>query len=311
MMLRAEKSPTENIDQMSGFSLILCTINRLNEVDKFLESLSQQTYKKFEVIVVDQNKHNLIDEVVCKWSKVLAIKHFKVNFIGLSRARNYGIREASNNIIGFPDDDCKYDLYTLENVINFFRSEPLSSIVVGQLIADFKSIEQANLRSCNSPQEISSVQKLFQCKAISFLIFVKHSDLKTMTSNFFDETLGLGAGTQWGSGEETDFLIRAFKSGLKIHQSLVIQVVHSIQPKNCIQCFWYGTGRYRIIKKNKLGLKIYMINILQPFVRMIANNDYKYCVSYCSTALGRSGIIPIIKNYFNKAFALFSKGYWY
>lgn len=283
---------------MSSLSLILCTINRLNEVDKFLESLSLQTHKVFEVIIVDQNKNDLIDEVVSKWSNLLAIKHFKVDFIGLSRARNYGIREASNDIIGFPDDDCKYEFNTLEKVIKFFKSEPLSSIVVGHCATNFTCIEQDDFIRRNSPQEISRILKLFQCKAISCLIFAKHSDLCAITGNFFDETLGLGAGTQWGSGEETDFLIRAFKSGLKMHQSLDIKVVHSMQTKNCIECFRYGSGRYRIIKKNRLGFKIYLVNVLQPFVRMMANNDYRHLLNHCSTSLGRSGIILVLKNDF-------------
>ena len=304
--MMTSSSKLKTIRQVNSISLILCTIGRLNEVDEFLKSLSLQTHKEFEVIIVDQNEHDLIDKVVRKWSKVLKIKHLKVDFIGLSRARNYGIREASNDVLGFPDDDCRYKVNTLEKVIKFFESKPLSSIVVGQQVTDFKQNEHDDFISCNSPQEISSILKLFKCKAISFLIFAKHSDLSVITGIFFDEALGLGAGTPWGSGEETDFLIRAFRSGLKMHQCLEIKVAHSIQPKKYIKCFWYGSGRYRIIEKNRLGLKIYLVNVLQPIVRMIANNDYIHLLNYCSTALGRSGIILLFERYYKKALSVFS-----
>ena len=38
------------------FSLIMPTINVTTELKLFLDSLKKQTYKNFELIVVDQNK---------------------------------------------------------------------------------------------------------------------------------------------------------------------------------------------------------------------------------------------------------------
>ena len=65
------------------FSLVLCTINRKEEVDKFLQSLSRQTLSDFEVIIVDQNKDGLLDPVIAKWRKLLIIEHVKVDFRAL------------------------------------------------------------------------------------------------------------------------------------------------------------------------------------------------------------------------------------
>ena len=41
---------------MIRFSLVLSTINRTDEVRRFLTTLDSQTYRQFELIVVDQNK---------------------------------------------------------------------------------------------------------------------------------------------------------------------------------------------------------------------------------------------------------------
>lgn len=43
----------------------------------------------------------------------------------------------------------------------------------------------------------------------------------------FDETLGPGAGTPWGAGEDTDYYLRIFRAGFKLYQSSDIFVVHT------------------------------------------------------------------------------------
>ena len=45
-------------------SLVMPTINVTTELDLFLKSLKAQTYKDFELIVVDQNEGNEVFEIV-------------------------------------------------------------------------------------------------------------------------------------------------------------------------------------------------------------------------------------------------------
>jgi hypothetical protein len=42
----------------------------------------------------------------------------------------------------------------------------------------------------------------------------------------FAEDLGLGAGTRWGSGEESDYLLRALEAGFAIHYEPSLCVCH-------------------------------------------------------------------------------------
>jgi len=51
------------------FSLILATLGRDNEIAKFLESLKNQSYKEFELIVVDQNQDGKIDNIIQEYKK--------------------------------------------------------------------------------------------------------------------------------------------------------------------------------------------------------------------------------------------------
>ena len=111
------------------FSLVLCTINRKKEVDKFLESLARQTFRRFEVIIVDQNKDGLLDDTIKKWQNLLMIEHIKVDFQA-SKARNFGIRYIKGSLIAFLDDDCEYQSSTLEKP-KYLRQNPKASIVIG------------------------------------------------------------------------------------------------------------------------------------------------------------------------------------
>lgn len=51
---------------MPGFSLVLGTVERTDELSIFPDSFDSQVYRNFELIVVDQNKDNrLVPILVC------------------------------------------------------------------------------------------------------------------------------------------------------------------------------------------------------------------------------------------------------
>ena len=276
------------------FSLVLCTINRKEEVDKFLQSLSRQTLSEFEVIIVDQNKDGLLDPVIAKWRESLTIEHVKVDFQGLSKARNFGIKYIKEGLIAFPDDDCEYHPSTLENTYIFMRQNPKASIVIGKQCS---KTCHANESILTQVEEIKDPLNIFKSKAISFTIFARLSDINQLGPAFFDEKLGVGAGTKWGSGEETDFLIRAHRLGITIFKQPAIEIFHPVKISSPRRCLHYGLGRYKVIKKNDLGCIIYAINVLQPLTRLFLKSEYRFLLSHICTALGRSGLPLLLSNF--------------
>ena len=102
-------------------SLVMPTINVTTELDLFLKSLKAQTYKDFELIVVDQNEGNEVFEIVKDYEEDFKIKYVKSDEKGLSLNRNRGLILMKGEIVGFPDDDCEYSPDTLEKVVAFFE----------------------------------------------------------------------------------------------------------------------------------------------------------------------------------------------
>ena len=97
------------------------TINVTDELELFLKSLKEQTYKDFELIAVDQNKEDKAYKILEKYENDFEIKYMKSDRKGLSLNRNRGLLVMDGSIAGFPDDDCEYQPDTLEKVVKFFK----------------------------------------------------------------------------------------------------------------------------------------------------------------------------------------------
>lgn len=93
---------------MIKVSVIICTHNRAEILDKVLSNLISQTldFSFYEIIVVDNASTDNTKKIVEKYSKKFTnLKYIYEPKLGLSRARNRGVKEARGKIITFIDDD--------------------------------------------------------------------------------------------------------------------------------------------------------------------------------------------------------------
>ncbi len=89
-----------------------------------LQILSKQTFKKFNVIISDYSKDNLIENVCKKYTNILDIKYIKNNnpVIGMSLNINNSIFNADGDLIKILFlDDFLYDDKSLEKIANNFN----------------------------------------------------------------------------------------------------------------------------------------------------------------------------------------------
>jgi len=103
-------------------SVVICTRNRCSDLVICLNSLAQQTYTHFELIIVDSS-----DVPVCKDPFFIqAIHVFKAGYTyvrsmpGLTLQRNKGIGLARGDIVYFFDDDVILEPSYLENMQTVF-----------------------------------------------------------------------------------------------------------------------------------------------------------------------------------------------
>jgi len=99
------------------FSIIVPTFNRPDEVDELMASLTQQTYREFELIIADGTPDELLVEIIEKYKSNLPIQHLHRPYLGISDSRNLGCEFAKGQYFIFLDSDCVLPKNYLENVL--------------------------------------------------------------------------------------------------------------------------------------------------------------------------------------------------
>ena len=230
---------------MYSFSIIIPTINRKKELEKLLESISNLSYKELnEVIIVDQNENNLIDDIVNKYKEKLPIKHYKVEFIGASRARNYGAKKATGEILNFPDDDSQMLENTLSIINKRFREKQDCIAICGK-IEDRENKENI-LRFLNKETYVSFLN-LYNT-TIECNLFIKKEEF--IKIGMFDENLGIG--TYYGAEEGADLICRLLYKKKKIFYINKTLFYHpnKKQETNMKKYYSYGIGTGGFAKKH-------------------------------------------------------------
>ncbi|CDM69228.1 Glycosyl transferase, family 2 [Clostridium bornimense] len=117
-------------------SVVVCTYNRSEVLNKCIESIIRNNYpkEKYEVIIIDNNsKDNTKDTVYNYINKGLNIKYFLEENIGLSFARNKGIDVSKGNIIIFLDDDTQISKGYLQAIKEFYSVNPEVVFAAGKI----------------------------------------------------------------------------------------------------------------------------------------------------------------------------------
>lgn len=93
-------------DESISYSFIVPVYNRPNEVQELLESLSVQTVKEFEVVIVEDGSMEKSDKIVEAFSDRLNISYYFKPNSGPGDSRNFGMKRAKGNYFLILDSDC-------------------------------------------------------------------------------------------------------------------------------------------------------------------------------------------------------------
>lgn len=111
------------LNYQPAVSVIIPTFNRTDFLKLTIQSVLNQTFQDFEIIVVDDGTPNSSNEVVCE--KIDKVKYIKIeNSGGPAKPRNIGIREAKGKYIAFVDDDDLWLSTKLEIQVAILENNP-------------------------------------------------------------------------------------------------------------------------------------------------------------------------------------------
>lgn len=100
------------------FSIVIPLYNRPQEIKELLETLTQQTYKNFEVLVIEDGSVDDAEEIVKSFTGQLNVRYFVKENAGQGFARNYAFERAKGDYFIIFDSDCLIPEDYLEIVNN-------------------------------------------------------------------------------------------------------------------------------------------------------------------------------------------------
>lgn len=260
---------------MPKVSVVICTYNRVQHIQKSIDALIQQTADKqnYELIIVDNNSTDGTTQKILESMIGIVspnIRYHKEEKQGLSHARNAGIALAQGHIVSFIDDDAIAKPDFIQVLILFFESHSSASAVGGQVIPMFLNGE---------PEWMSSWTR----KVVSEIDFGSETILldkrypfganMSMRNNIFtkygvfDPNLGR-TGKNLMGGEEKDLFDRLRKGKEEIWYEPKLYVDHIIEESRLTQefimRFCRGVGRSERVRLEERGVyavwKKYLVN---------------------------------------------------
>ena len=111
-------------DSTLKYSIIVPVYNRPDEVDELLESLSNQTLRDFEVIIVEDGSVKTCKDVCDKYAGILSLFYYVKENSGPGQSRNYGAERAKGDYLIILDSDVVLPNGYLEAVDKSLAQEP-------------------------------------------------------------------------------------------------------------------------------------------------------------------------------------------
>ncbi|MCY7350654.1 MAG: glycosyltransferase [Cytophagaceae bacterium] len=262
-------------------SIVVPTLGRKNEVYALLKSIIQSTVQPIEVIILDQNCSNILDDIIFDFKEQINIKHVRVNFRGLSKARNYAIKYTTGEILMFPDDDCRIFSNTIGTALTVMNDTG-TDVIFGKCIDE--QGKDSIIKFSEKPSWLNL--RNFEGKFIEATMFIKRQLLDNYS---YDE--GLGAGTFHGAEEGYDLVYRMLKNYIKMYYSPNVVFYHPQafidynSPGAIHRVFSYRCGFGRVCMKHKLYWKLakrfFKISMALPFFFLLDRRKLRYYLSEC------------------------------
>ncbi len=242
------------------YSVIIPVYNRPDEVDELLQSLTEQTVKDFEVIVVEDGSKVKCDEVVERYKQKLDIKYFYKENSGPGTSRNYGVERAHGEYVIILDSDCVVPPQYLAAIEKELDENPCDA---------FGGPDRAN-------DSFTPIQKAISYSMTSFFTTGGIRGGKRKMDKFYPRSFNmgvrrdvynaLGGFSKMRFGEDIDFSIRIFNAGYTCRLFTDAWVWHKRRTdmeKFFRQVFNSGIARINLEKRHPGTMRI--VHLLPTF----------------------------------------------
>lgn len=135
-------------------SIILSTYNRAHTLKETIDSILNQTYKNFELIIVDDGSTDNTKELIESYKDERILAHYREENQFYCVAANYGIAQAKGGYIAFATSDDIWESNKLELQINYMEARP-------ECGACFTFADMIDENGGDANEEFAGLAKLF------------------------------------------------------------------------------------------------------------------------------------------------------
>jgi glycosyltransferase involved in cell wall biosynthesis len=243
------------------FSLIMVTGGRTTEVAAFMEALCAQTFRDFELIVVQQNTDDRLSEILARYEDKFPLRVIRSLPRQINHSRHLGTTMACGEILAFPDDDCLYPPDLLRAVDARFRATGAArpDILSGIAVSPEGHIGSGRWHDRGGTISVQTVWT----SAIEFNLFIRRRLYETIGG--FDRAMGLG--TPFASGDAQDLILLAMRAGGVAVYDPDLRVIHPDKRLTAVaveRAFAYGAGVGFVLRKHRMPLSVCLTFLLRP-----------------------------------------------
>lgn len=183
---------------MPLFSVVIPAYNRVALIAQTLDSVLQQAYRDFEVLVVDDGSTDGTQEAVGRYGD--AVRLLSQTNQGPGAARNFGMRHAAGEYLAFLDSDDVWFPWTLATYAAIIhQSRP--ALIAGRLAHftdanELQSIEQAPLEADSYADYLTASRRGLYCGSGQLVV---RRDLALQAGGFAEDRV---------NSEDHDFVLR-------------------------------------------------------------------------------------------------------
>ncbi|NCC62421.1 MAG: glycosyltransferase [Verrucomicrobiae bacterium] len=262
-------------------SIITVTLNEAEHIARLQQSIQQMQkpdHVSIETILIDGGSTDATVEIATQsgYSNVVILPGATI-----PTCRNRGLKEANGDWIAFVDGDCELASNWLRKATPYLESEP--PCLIGWPVLPPENgtwIQKAwHMHWLYKNQQVIRGKDI--TKDAFRLITTRNMLLRREVSealNGFDEKLP--------TGEDTDFVLRAYLNDIRVIASPSLKVIHHGEPATLCEFF-----RQQLWHANRNSYR----KIIEATGGKIGGNAPKFTLAFlCSSALALLGLLSII-----------------
>lgn len=235
---------------MSKVSVIIPTYNRAQYIAEAIDSVLNQTYQDFEIIIVDDGSTDNTKEIIKPYLDDYSnkIRYFYQKNKGISAARNMAINKAREDYIAFLDSDDRWLPEKLEKQMKVIKDENINFVYSAMYVENNGRMTN-RIIPANPATDFLGLLTKNQSIAMATTIIKKEYITKT---GMFDETLTVSVDYDLWLRVLLKYKVKYLKEPLTIyreHADNITKNIENVKKSGIVIC-------QKLLKNSEIPKKI-------------------------------------------------------